>query len=202
MNSLPILYSYTTRNIKKNDSKDKYKNNDIYLNNNCSKNLSFSKLKINVKNSVIINNNLMKFPKINNDKVVNKTKMNNKFIHSNSFEIKKPDLISKIERQKLNKLYGIDNNFNKNYIKIKKFKQKYKLIKYQNKLLNFVEKSNNISNENIKILKSDMMEIRNKNNGIKYSSKSRWLVFSKKIQNFAPNYLINKINLLGNGKKL
>ena len=202
MNSIPILYSYTTRNIKKNNSKDKYKNNDIYLNNNCSKNLSFSKLKINVKNSVIINNKLMKFPKINNDKVVNKTKMNNKFIHSNSFEIKKPDLISKIERQKLNKLYGIDNNFNKNYIKIKKFKQKYKLIKYQNKLLNFVEKSNNISNENIKILKSDMMEIRNKNNGIKYSSKSRWLVFSKKIQNFAPNYLINKINLLGNGKKL
>lgn len=202
MSTLPILYSYTTRNFKKNDSKDKNKNNNIYLNNNSSKNLSFSKLKINVKNSVIINNNLMKFPKINNDKVVNKTKMNNKFIHSNSFEIKKPDLISKIERQKLNKLYGIDNNFNKNYIKIKKFKQKYKLIKYQNKLLNFVEKSNNISNENIKILKSDMMEIRNKNNGIKYSSKSRWLVFSKKIQNFAPNYLINKINLLGNGKKL
>lgn len=202
MSTLPILYSYTTRNFKKNDSKDKNKNNNIYFNNNSSKNLSFSKLKINVKNSVIINNNLMKFPKINNDKVVNKTKMNNKFIHSNSFEIKKPDLISKIERQKLNKLYGIDNNFNKNYIKIKKFKQKYKLIKYQNKLLNFVEKSNNISNENIKILKSDMMEIRNKNNGIKYSSKSRWLVFSKKIQNFAPNYLINKINLLGNGKKL
>ena len=202
MSTLPILYSYTTRNFKKNDSKDKNKNNNIYFNNNSSKNLSFSKLKINVKNSVIINNKLLKFPKINNDKVVNKTKMNNKFIHSNSFEIKKPDLISKIERQKLNKLYGIDNNFNKNYIKIKKFKQKYKLIKYQNKLLNFVEKSNNISNENIKILKSDMMEIRNKNNGIKYSSKSRWLVFSKKIQNFAPNYLINKINLLGNGKKL
>lgn len=201
MSSLPILYSYTTRNIKKNDSKDKYKNNDIYLNNNCSKNLSFSKLKINVKNSVIINNKLLKLPKINNnDKVVNKTKINKKY--SKSFEIKKPDLISKIERQKLNKLYGIDNNFNKNYIKIKKFKQKYKLIKYQNKLLNFVEKNNNISNENIKILKSDMMDIRNKNNGIKYSCKSRWLVFSKKIQNFAPNYLINKINLLGNGKKL
>ena len=31
MSSLPILYSYTTRNFKKNDSKDKYKNNNIYI---------------------------------------------------------------------------------------------------------------------------------------------------------------------------
>ena len=194
MSTLPLLYSYTTRNYKKNDNKNKYK--DILSNNKSSKNINSSKLKINVKNSVILNNKYIQLPK-----VVNETKKNIK-IHSKSFEIKKPDLISKIERKKLNKLYGIDNNFNKNYIKIKKFKPKYKLIKYQNKLLNFVEKSNNISNENINILKSEMMDIRNKNNGFKYSCKTRWSVFSKKIQNFAPNFLINKINSLGNVKKL
>ena len=114
MSTLPLLYSYTTRNYKKNDYKNKYK--DILSNNKSSKNLNSSKLKINVKNSVILNNKYIQLPK-----VVNETKKNIK-IHSKSFEIKKPDLISKMERKKLNKLYGIDNNFNKNYIKIKKFK--------------------------------------------------------------------------------
>ena len=192
MSSLPLLYSYTTRSYIKNDFKNK--NKDILSNNNSSKNLNSSKLKINVKNSVILNNKLIKLPKVVNEK--------KNIIHSKSVEIKKPDLISKIERKKLNKLYGIDNNFNKNYIKIKKFKPKYKLIKYQNKLLNFVEKNNNISNENINILKSEMMDIRNKNNGFKYSCRTRWSVFSKKIQNFAPIFLVNKINSLGNIKKL
>ena len=107
-------------------------------------------------------------------------------------------------QKKLNKLYKIDTKFIKTIQKLKNnnnvvYHDNFNISNYQNDLLRTVSK--NIRYSYLRDLSDDFKAL----NGIKSkksSFSSQWQILARRLENFAPQHLINKLNNLGRKSNL
>lgn len=103
-------------------------------------------------------------------------------------------------RLKLYELYNISNNFLEKFTKIKNnreiaYKKDFKIEEYQNTLVKLL--GGKISSENLIQMNQNFATLNESTNHKKIIHKGKWQLLAKKIENFAPKYLIDKFNSLG-----
>ena len=105
-------------------------------------------------------------------------------------------------RMKLYELYNISTNFLNKIKKIKNnreiaYKNDFKIEEYQDTLVKLF--NGKISSENLVQMNQKFATLneRTNSNHKKFIHKGKWQLLAKKVENFAPKYLIDKFNSLG-----
>lgn len=105
---------------------------------------------------------------------------------------------------KLYDLYNINQNFVKKIKELKKnreiaYKKDFKVEEYQDTLIKLLD--GKISNQNLSKLNQNFISLNERNNSEgghrKKIHKGKWQILAQRIEHFAPKYLVEKFNSLG-----
>ena len=109
---------------------------------------------------------------------------------------------------KLYELYNINQNFVKKIKELKKnreiaYKKDFKVEEYQDTLIKLLD--GKISNQNLSKLNQNFISLNERNNSEgghrKKIHKGKWQILAQRIEHFAPKYLVEKFNSLGEKRK-
>lgn len=109
---------------------------------------------------------------------------------------------------KLYELYNINQNFVKKIKDLKKnreiaYKKDFKVEEYQDTLIKLLD--GKISNQNLSKLNQNFISLNERNNSEgghrKKIHKGKWQILAQRIEHFAPKYLVEKFNSLGEKRK-
>ena len=109
---------------------------------------------------------------------------------------------------KLYDLYNINQNFVKKIKELKKnreiaYKKDFKVEEYQDTLIKLLD--GKISNQNLSKLNQNFISLNERNNSEgghrKKIHKGKWQILAQRIEHFAPKYLVEKFNSLGEKRK-